>query len=209
MTDKRNEQECLLLDSRSTPLAHCVLLGPANAPQLQVRILDGKEDEVAQHALIQLLGMGSISIAVQCQILRQRDEILFLSVVDTLDPKIRRNLRVPVNFKSFIYPLSGAWRGRREIQSIDISCGGLAFYGSPGLEKGERLEAVIPIMARPLVLCCQILRSRELRDDRSFYAAEFVDMCNDEETLLRETVFHVQLSERPKRLDRERTREET
>ena len=105
----------------------------------------------------------------------------------------------PVKFKSFIYPLSGIWKGRGEVQSVDISCGGIAFYGQYGLENGETLEIVIPITARPMVLRCQILRQQMLRNNRAFYAAKFVDMCNDEETLLREAVFRVQLEGRPRR----------
>ena len=78
---------------------------------------------------------------------------------------------------------------------MDISCGGIAFYGQYGLENGETLEIVIPITANPLVLRCEILRQQTLRNNRAFYAAKFVDMCNDEETLLREAVFRVQLED--------------
>ena len=164
------KQIYLLLDSKSAPLARGVLETAPDGPILQIRVLDGKEDEVAQHEVIQLVGM-----------------------------EFRRNLRVPVKFKSFIYPLSGIWKGRGEVQSVDISCGGIAFYGQYGLENGETLEIVIPITAKPMVLRCQILRQQMLRNNRAFYAAKFVDMCNDEETLLREAVFRVQLEGRPRR----------
>jgi len=46
----------------------------------------------------------------------------------------------------------------------------------------------------------QILRQRIVdgRED-TLYAAKFIDLCNDEETILREAVFNLQLSGRPRR----------
>ena len=193
------KQIYLLLDSKSAPLARGVLETAPDGSVLQIHILDGKEDEVAQHEVIQLVGMESGGLAVQCQLLRQRGERISLNKVASLGSEFRRNLRVPVKFQSFIYPLSGMWKGRGEVQSVDISCGGIAFYGQNGLENGETLEIVIPITAKPMVLRCQILRQQMLRNNRAFYAAKFVDMCNDEETLLREAVFRVQLEGRPRR----------
>ena len=148
------KQIYLLLDSKSAPLARGVLETAPDGSVLQIHILDGKEDEVAQHEVIQLVGMESGGLAVQCQLLRQRGERISLNKVASLGSEFRRNLRVPVKFQSFIYPLSGMWKGRGEVQSVDISCGGIAFYGQYGLENGETLEIVIPITAKPMVLRC-------------------------------------------------------
>ena len=115
------KQIYLLLDSKSAPLARGVLETAPDGPILQIRVLDGKEDEVAQHEVIQLVGMESGGLAVQCQLLRQRGERISLNQVASLGSEFRRNLRVPVKFKSFIYPLSGIWKGRGEVQSVDIS----------------------------------------------------------------------------------------
>lgn len=121
------KQIYLLLDSKSAPLARGVLETAPDGSVLQIHILDGKEDEVAQHEVIQLVGMESGGLAVQCQLLRQRGERISLNKVASLGSEFRRNLRVPVKFQSFIYPLSGMWKGRGEVQSVDISCGGIAF----------------------------------------------------------------------------------
>ena len=63
-----------------------------------------------------------------------------------------------------------------------------------------RKEAVIPVTSEPLVVTCQVLRMRptERAAVPLMYAAKFVDLCNDEETLLRESVFNLQLRGRPK-----------
>ena len=51
------KQIYLLLDSKSAPLARGVLETAPDGPILQIRVLDGKEDEVAQHEVIQLVGI--------------------------------------------------------------------------------------------------------------------------------------------------------
>lgn len=200
MTDDR-EQIYLLLDSTSAPLARGKLESPVSAQNLQIRVLEGKAEDVALHEIIQLVGKGSGELAVQCRLLQQRGDRIVLGKGASLGEDFRRNLRIPVKFKSFLYPISGTWKGRREVQSVDLSCGGISFRGEYGLENRERVEIVIPITVEPLVLRCEILRQQALRGDRAFYAAKFVDMCDDEETLVREAVFRVQLQDRSRRPD--------
>ena len=182
MEHYQDDTHFLLLDSRSVPLAHGKLESAVDAPALQMLVLNGKADEVARHEIIQIAGMRSDKLAIQCQVLRQRGERIILNKISQLGSDFQRNLRVPVQFESFIYPLSGAWKGRRSIQSVDLSCGGIAFYSRYGLENGERFEVVIPITAQ-----------QTLAGERCFYAAKFVDMCNDEEFIVREAVFRVQI----------------
>ena len=193
MEHYQDDTRFLLLDSRSVPLAHGKLESAVDAPALQMLVLNGKADEVARHEIIQIAGMRSDKLAIQCQVLRQRGERIILNKISQLGSDFQRNLRVPVQFESFIYPLSGAWKGRRSIQSVDLSCGGIAFYSRYGLKNGERFEVVIPITAQPVVLRGEILRQQTLAGERCFYAAKFVDMCNDEEFIVREAVFRVQI----------------
>ena len=116
---------------------------------------------------------------------------------------MRKNLRVPVQVDSFAYPLSGSWRGRRAVETHDLSCGGVAFFCDREFQVGEQFEVVIPVTSEPLVVKGQILRQRTVdgRED-TLYAAKFIDLCNDEETILREAVFNLQLSGRPRRTAR-------
>lgn len=187
------EKIYLLLDSGNAPLARGKLECPIDAPSLQIQVLDGKVDDVVRHEIIQLVGMGANELPRQCRLLRRRNDRIVLEVMAVLDQEIRRNLRVPVKFDSFIYPLTGAWKGRQRVRSIDLSCGGIAFYGATGLEDGEEMEVVIPITDQPLILRCQILRQQELKNGRTFYSAKFVDMCDDEEFMVRKAVFSIQL----------------
>lgn len=196
MGERRKERSYLLLDHLSTPLARARLEGSEDAPTLQFCVLDGKEDEVAEHEILQLVGMAG-GVALQCRLLRRRGDQITLEKMSVLNPEdMRENLRVSVKFRSFIYPISGSWRGRREVRAADVSCGGIAFSGESGLEDGEQLEIVVPITVQPLVLRCEILRQQPKRDRVQFYAAKFVDLCDDEEVMVREAVFRTQLQGR-------------
>ena len=188
MNGRQEERMYLLLDSVNHPLARGRLEGPAAGDTLQLMVMDNDVDKVACHEVIVLMSMSGSEPPLQCRIVRQRGDRIALEKIASLDPDLRRNLRVPIKFNTFIYPITGRWQGRREIQSIDLSCGGVAFYGDEGLEIEERLELVI--------LRCQILRKQELRNDKLLYATKFVDMCEDEEVTVREAVFSIQLESR-------------
>lgn len=193
---EKNERLYLLLDSVNHPLARGSMEGPSNGEILQMLVLDDDVDKVAQHEVIVLIPMSGSEPPLQCRIVRQRGDRVALEKIASLDPDLRRNLRVPIKFNTFIYPITGHWKGRRAVQSIDLSCGGVAFYGDEGLEVGERLELVIPVTVNPVILRCQILRRQELRNGKLLYAVKFVDMCDDEEVTVREAVFSIQLESR-------------
>lgn len=197
MSERREERRYLLLDSMNTPLARGEMEGPANETIFQMLVLDNDVDKVARHEVIVLMSMSGSEPPLQCRIVRQRGDRVALEKIASLDPDLRRNLRVPIKFDTFIYPITGRWRGRRAVQSIDLSCGGVAFYGDEGLEVEEKLEMVIPVTEEPVILRCQILRKQELRNDKLLYAVKFVDMCEDEEVTVREAVFSIQLENRP------------
>lgn len=196
MNGRQEERMYLLLDSVNHPLARGRLEGPAAGDTLQLMVMDNDVDKVACHEVIVLMSMSGSEPPLQCRIVRQRGDRIALEKIASLDPDLRRNLRVPIKFNTFIYPITGRWQGRREIKSIDLSCGGVAFYGDEGLEIEERLELVIPVTEEPVILRCQILRKQELRNDKLLYATKFVDMCEDEEVTVREAVFSIQLESR-------------
>lgn len=198
MSERQEERLYLLLDSLNNPLARGQMEGPSNGQILQMLVLDDDVEKVASHEVIVLMSMGTNEPPLQCRIVRQRGDRVALEKIASLDPELRRNLRVPIKFDTFIYPVTGRWRGRREAQAIDLSCGGLAFYADDGLEVGEKLEMVIPVTEQPVILRCQILRKQELRNWKMLYAVKFVDLCEDEEVTVREAVFSIQLENRPR-----------
>ena len=199
MSANENANVYLILDNANHPLGKGSMESPVSAPQLRMLVLDNQADEVADRQEIQLISMGSDELPMMCRVLRQRGDRVILEKIATLDPDVRRNLRVNVEFDSFLYPITGRWRGRRAVRSVDLSCGGVAFIGEPGLEEREISEIIIPVtLDAPVILQCQLLRIKPLEDGNCFYASKFVNMCEDEEVLVREAVFSLQLATRPK-----------
>ena len=127
MNGRQEERMYLLLDSVNHPLARGRLEGPAAGDNLQLMVMDNDVDKVACHEVIVLMSMSGSEPPLQCRIVRQRGDRIALEKIASPDPDLRRNLRVPIKFNTFIYPITGRWQGRREIQSIDLSCGGVAF----------------------------------------------------------------------------------
>ena len=185
----------LRLDSRGTAIARGRIQGKTDGPFWQIQVEDGMIDKVLEHKKLKLLSIEDAGPSYEGTIVRSRNDMIQLEVSkiqrDTGD--MRKNLRVMVRFKSFVYPVSGSWRGRREIESRDLSAGGIAFFTDRSLQVGEQLELVVPVTAEPIVVRCQILRMRPGERAEILYAAKFVSLCNDEETILREAVFNLQL----------------
>ena len=102
---------------------------------------------------------------------------------------------MPVCFDTCIYPLTGRGKGRRRIETNDLSCTGVSFFSEEPLKKGECLEIVIPVTSQPLLLHCEILKQRQSVKSSPLFAAKFIDICRDEETMLREAVFGIQLEQ--------------
>lgn len=191
----------LLLDSGGVPLAQARIQGEPSGSLWQLQILGGKEDEVLEHKTIKLMCITDSSPSYEGTLVRHRNDMIQLEVRKTATNggDMRKNLRVVVRVRSFVYPVSGRWKGRREVTTHDLSCGGIAFFCGGELQIGEQFEVVIPVTSEPLVVTGQILRQRDSDSpDGILYAAKFIDLCNDEETLLREAVFNLQLSGRPR-----------
>ncbi len=121
-----------------------------------------------------------------------RNGIVALEPMREVGAAMRKNFRVPVSFESFVYPAS---RPRSTLRSVDLSCGGIAFHSPCVLATGEVFEIVIPLVSEePLLVRAEALRGRTDPGQGNFYACKFVDLIDDEETLLREAVFAIQIS---------------
>ena len=189
------ERLYLILDSQGTPLANAVLESPLNAEVLQIRILNNKEEAVAAHREIQLIGLDDSSPNRVGVIVRQRGDQMVIQPTAALGPAARENLRILTDFESVMYPVSGRWRGQRPFRAKDLSCGGIAFYSSVLLEDREIVEMVLPVTDSPVIVKTQVLRA--LPDDTvqdPLYASKFVDLIQDEEALIRKAVFSIQIS---------------
>lgn len=195
-----SERIYLLLNDEDVPVARCVLLTESNAPQLRVRILDADVEELEAatlHKLVTLVGMLQTMPTLQGEVIGSAYDDLKLRRVESKS-EVREMLRVDVAFDSLIYPVDGKWFGQRKVEFIDLSCGGIAFFCEEEMQRGDQFEVVIPVTPQPILMRCQILRAWE-KNGRRCYAAKFVDMCHDEEKLICEAVFGIQLSQQKKK----------
>ncbi len=189
---------CFLMNQESEVLAQGVLQSAPDATNIQVKVTGGLADQVVSAGTIQVVPLDESRSVDLGQVIFRRGNLVVLEPLRRLGREVRRNLRVGVRFTSYIYPESG---GRAVIESHDMSCGGVAFFTERELLDHERFEIVIPITRVPLLLRGEVLRSERRRSDQIFCAAKFVDIIDDEEKMLRASVFSAQIlsaSQRPR-----------
>ena len=192
MADK-GQDKYLILDKQGKPLAGAE---GKTTPQQKTMVLTVDEDALEMllgYDYVQLLPSASQMQPMEARILGGRGNRLEVEKLHSIDDNIRQNLRMPVRFLSYLYPLSGLWDGRREIVSHDLSCGGIAFYSRQQLREGEKVEVVIPITTEPLVLRARILRQKSSPSGIFLYAACFDNLTPGEEAMVREAVFGLQI----------------
>ena len=189
----------LILDAGGVPLTQAVLENLPSASTLQFRLPEENAGALAalpglaDGAEVQMVGLDDSSIAHRGVITRRRGNRLAVRTTADLGAQARENLRVRTNFKSVIYPVSGAWQGRRTVWGYDLSCGGVAFYCAQPLDIGEVAEMVLVVTDEPLLVRFRVLRQLPSDDERPLYAAKFVDPIQDEEVFIRKAVFHIQV----------------
>ena len=180
----------VLLNTDSAFLARGEPEGEPGAANLQLRLTAGNTNDVVDAEIVQAVPSDKSLHVVIGRVILRRGNLIVLDPVREAGSEVRQNFRMPVDFDSFAYPLDG---GRIAFRAIDLSCGGIAFSSSYPFEVGQRYEVVIPIIDEgPLILMCQVLRTASYNAS-AMYGAKFTDLLNDEESMVREAVFNVQL----------------
>lgn len=182
----------VLLDSNSRMHARGVRREGSDGKTLFIFLSEGDPAALAKIGVLQAVPQDKSLLPQMVRFIGSREKMIALEPMRDLGSAMRRNFRVPVVFDSFIYPTGG---GRATLRSIDLSCGGIAFRSHCMLSVGDLFEVVVPITSEgPLLLNAQLLRVHLEPDAFNFYACKFVDMIDDEESMLREAVFAVQVS---------------
>ena len=190
--DNKN-RKYLMLDSRGDAIARGLLERVTDGELWRLRVTEGSADEVMGHNNISLVGDTENSPALEGRIVRREGDVVFVEPVRQLEESVRQNLRIPVRFVTYLYAVSGDWKGRVPIVTNDLSCGGLAFFCPRKLEVGEIVQVVITVTSQPLVLTMRVLHTRPGHTEGDFYAGAFVDLVREEESMVREAVFSIQL----------------
>ena len=160
---------------------------------IQFKLQEGNTDDVLRAEILQVIPMNDKTSTTMGRITDHRGNNFTIEPMRDMGTGVRKNFRMPVDFESFIYPDEG---GRYIIKSIDLSCGGIAFYSIANLKAGSQMEVVIPITADgPLIVRCTALRVMPFSPPIQKYACQFVDMIQDQENMIQEAVFSIQLAQ--------------
>ena len=184
----------LMVDSRGAPVAHGISEDGPGQPVWRIEVDSGDLKRVLSHEYVSLVSTAEDRPAMEGRIIGCQDRTITVEAVRQLDGEVRRNLRMPVRFETFLYPISGDWKGRAPVLSNDLSCGGIAFFCARPLQVGELAQIVVPITSQPLLLTVKVLRQRPSGEPIPLYASEFVELLHEEEMMVREAVFSLQLS---------------
>lgn len=154
-------------------------------------LIEGELLDIEQAKIIQVVPQDSSLPSQMTRYVGFRNGIVALEPMRKAGAALRKNFRVPVVFNSYVYPASGP---RASMRSVDLSCGGVAFHSPHAFAPNEVFEVVVPLVSEePLLLRAEALRARSDPGIGNFYACKFVDLIDDEEALLREAVFAIQI----------------
>lgn len=192
------EKLYLILDSHGEALAQAVLESPRVTEVVQLHLTEETELDFLQIGEIQCIGLDNSTQSLRGTVTMQRGERLVIKPQAMLGAEARENLRILTDFESVMYPVTGYWKGQRAIRGKDLSCGGVAFHTAQPLKVGEVVQLVLPVTDSPLLLRTRVLRELSSNEEgETLYAARFIDLCLDEEFIIRKAVFSIQVS-RPK-----------
>lgn len=180
-----------LVDVNRRPLATGILTSPPDARNMQIQLTEGCAEDVVDAEIIQAIPQEEGLPLRLGRVIRQRGKTIVLDPLRELGEEARQNLRIPVDFDSFVYFREG---GRTPVKGVDLSCTGIAFRAVCVFEPHEEVEIVIPITDEgPLILDAEILREKARDGDGRIYSAKFIHMLNEQEARVREAVFHMQI----------------
>ena len=182
----------LLMDSNSRMLGRGKRMDAPGRKNIYIKLIEGNVKALVDAGILQAVPQDKSLPPQMTRVADFRDNAVALEPMRELGSEVRRNFRVPVVFDSFVYPPSG---GRSPIKSVDLSCGGIAFRAPRAFAVGDTVEVVVPPTSEgPLLLHAEILRVHLEPEGDNFYACKFVNMIDDEESLLREAVFAIQIN---------------
>lgn len=186
------QNEFLLLDSRDETIARVRVESAPGDDVMRVRVIEGNAQDAASHAIMALAYSPKHPFLGHYRYLQWSGDTVSMERLVFFDNDLRDVLWVPVSFRGFLYPIEAGAKGRIPVRFVDLGCGVATFYAELGLLEGEEKEITLPFTPEPMVVRCRIVRWKKIGQDRALYAAEFVHLCQDEDTAITEAVFALQ-----------------
>ena len=113
----------LMIDSRGNPVAHGTSDDGLEKSVWEIQVDSGDIKRVLSHEYVSLVSSSEKVPAMEGRIIRRDGNIISVESVRRLGEDVRRNLRMPVRFESYLYPVSGEWKGRLPILRKDAGGG--------------------------------------------------------------------------------------
>ena len=193
---RQNEEEnkWMLFDPAYTLIAQAELESKRGDCIAVLRPEGGKDKikEAMQMRIVFFSWIEDPNVIYRGEVTSRRSGRLYLENVTRMKPDTGHHLRVRMDFHSKLLCARNGKMFRSPIVSFDLTAGGIAFFSPAELEIGEECEVVIPVTTEMLVVKMKILRSELATAKEWKYAARFVDLSNEEETMIRQAIFSEQ-----------------
>lgn len=184
------EEKFVFLDDNHQTLAGAVLLGQHGQVKT-FRLTYAPNCDLQSLSSFNVMSVNSTEfMAWHGRIQQIRDDKLDFIAEERIDSRLRRQLRIPMAFRTYIYPQHGR-SGRLPIISKDISCGGMAFHCVTSLKDGAKYDIALPCTEPPIIVRLEVIRT--ISKEKNLYAGQFMDILPQEEALIQESIFDYDL----------------
>lgn len=197
MMPRQSEEEnkWMLFDPAYTLVAQAELESKRGDCIAVLRPEGGKDKikEAMQMRIVFFSWIEDPDLIYRGEVTSRRGGRLYLENVTRMTRDTGHHLRVRMEFKSkMLYYAEDRKIHAAPITSFDLSAGGIAFFSPVELEIGQECEVVIPVTAEMLVVRIKILRTEIVSAKKWKYAARFLELSNEEETMIRQAIFSEQ-----------------
>ena len=190
MNRRQPEKKFIILDDNQQTLASAILMEQQGQRKI-FELTSTPSTDLLSLPAINILSLNSTEfMAWRGKAERLRGDQFYFWAEDRIDERLRRHLRIPMSFQTYLYPVSGVLF-RLPVVSKDISCGGIAIYSMEPLLTDQVFEIALPCTEPPLLVRLKVLRP--LPSGSNLYSCQFVDLRPAEEAMIQECIFEYDL----------------
>ena len=190
MNRRQPEKKFIILDDNQQTLASAILMEQQGQRKI-FELTSTPSTDLLSLPAINILSLNSTEfMAWRGKAERLRCDQFYFWAEDRIDERLRRHLRIPMSFQTYLYPVSGVLF-RLPVVSKDISCGGIAIYSMEPLLTDPVFGIALPCAEPPLLVRLNVLRTRP--SGSNLYSCQFVDLLPPEDAMNQECIFEYDL----------------
>ena len=190
MNRRQPEKKFIILDDNQQTLASAILMEQQGQRKI-FELTSTPSTDLLSLPAINILSLNSTEfMAWRGKAERLRGDQFYFWAEDRIDERLRRHLRIPMSFQTYLYPVSGVLF-RVPVGSRHISCGGIPISSMGALLTGQVFEIALPCTEPRLLVRLKVLRP--LPSASNLYSCQFVDLLPAEEAMIQECIFEYDL----------------